>query len=229
VVLVGFFGRNSGHKHPERALEIFGAYARGAYAVCHACGRFTPFFRDPIDGSEIAPSRCVGCGSERPDAWPGRAVCPPVHAHELLSPVECTLSGGWQLERLVERLGLAGQVLFDRSRHVGMGVEAAEVAHRMGACDVHLLPFDREAGNFTVLETAACGVANIITNVSAPPEYASPFSILVPTLARPFGPYGAEGIIDSGAAIGALVRLAGDAPLRQQLGARGIEVAQAYA
>jgi glycosyltransferase involved in cell wall biosynthesis len=118
--------------------------------------------------------------------------------------------------------------LFDRSRQVGIGVEAAEMARLMGACDVHLLPYDRGGWELTVLETAACGVANIITNVSAPPEYAAPFSILVPTVAQPFGPYGRQGVIDSGDAIEALARLAADVPCRRRLGRRGVEVARAH-
>lgn len=226
-LLVGFFGRNSGHKHPDRALQIFGAFARGTYATCRVCARLTPFSRDPVDGSEEAPRICSLCGSD--DLARGTAdPTARLYLHtELLSSVERRLSGGWHLERLVARLGLSGQVLFDRSHLVGVGVEAAELARRMSACDVHLLPYDRGGWELTVLETAACGVANIITDVSAPPEYAAPFSMLVPTLAQPFGPYGSQGVIDFGGAIGALARLAADPPARQQLGRRGSEVARA--
>lgn len=93
-------------------------------------------------------------------------------------------------------MGISDQVVFDRSIRVGLGVDEHELARRMGACDVHLLPYDSVGWELTVLETGACGVANIITDIAAPPEYAAPFSVLVPTVARPFNTNGVRGVID---------------------------------
>lgn len=78
------------------------------------------------------------------------------------------------------------------------------------------------------LETAACGVPNVITDAAAPPEYAAPFSLLIPPMMRVHGPRGARAFMDVGRAVAALQRLADDPAERRRLGQRGIEVARAH-
>jgi glycosyltransferase involved in cell wall biosynthesis len=227
--VIGFFGRNSGHKHPELAVQIFAALVHGRYLRCHTCRRVTLFELDPIDGSAHAPATCAPCGSG--EVGEGQvAAAARLYLHtELLSRQERRYSGGWDLELLASRLEITGQVLFDRSLRVGEGVPVAELARRMGACDLHLLPFDRGGWELTVLETGACGVPNVITDVSAPPEYAAAFSELVPPAARIFGAEGTRGIMDVGRAIEAILDLLSHPDRRRQLGRSGVRVADAHA
>jgi glycosyltransferase involved in cell wall biosynthesis len=146
----------------------------------------------------------------------------------MLSRAERAYSGGWDLELLASRFDITKQVIFDRSLRIGEGVPVTELARRMGACDIHLLPFDRAGWELTVLETGACGVANVITDVAAPPEYARPFSELVPPAVGLFGPHGTRGIMDIGGAIEALLRLTVDPAHRRRLGQCGVDVARAH-
>ncbi|HUG86928.1 MAG TPA: glycosyltransferase, partial [Euzebya sp.] len=120
---------------------------------------------------------------------------------ELLKGQERRVTGGWDLERMARRLGVSDHVRFDRSLRIGRGVAGGELARRMAACDVHLLPYEGGAWELTVLETAACGVPNVITDAAAPPEYAAPFSILVPPNMRVPGPRGARAFMDVGLAV----------------------------
>jgi glycosyltransferase involved in cell wall biosynthesis len=80
----------------------------------------------------------------------------------------------------------------------------------------------------TVLETGACGVPNVIADAGAPPEYAAPFSILVPPAARVLGATGMRAFIDEGLAVDALTRLAADRDLRVRLGQNARAVAIAH-
>jgi glycosyltransferase involved in cell wall biosynthesis len=147
---------------------------------------------------------------------------------ELLDLVDRHVAGGWDLERLASRYGVEHEVHFDRSIRIGEGVSDAELAARMGACDVHLLPYDCGGWELTVLETAACGVPNVITDIATPPDYASAFAELVSPAARVQTPTGMKGYIDEGLAVAALMRLTRDHGHRATLGRRGIEAAAAY-
>jgi glycosyltransferase involved in cell wall biosynthesis len=137
-------------------------------------------------------------------------------------------SGGWDLERLAVRFGISAQVQFDRGLSIGEGVPASELALRMGACDIHLLPFEGGGWELTVLETAACGVVNVITDAGAPPEYAAPFSELVPVACRVFGATGMRSLIDVGQAVGALLQVAHQPGRRRRMSQSGQEEAVAY-
>jgi glycosyltransferase involved in cell wall biosynthesis len=192
------------------------------------CDRVTAFDADPIDGRGQAPSACSKCGSVRlePGATRRRAR---LYLHtELLTREERVYARGWDLERLATRLRISQHVLFERSLRIGVGVAADELAARMGACDVHLLPFDGGGWELTVLETAACGVANVITGFGAPPEYAAPFSELVSPAVRLWGPPGVRGLIDVGGAIEALLRLVERPDYRRRLAQEGPRVAKAH-
>lgn len=226
ATVVGFFGRNSGHKHAELALRIFRAFARGDFARCSRCEAITPFDVDPIDFSVLDPRACRRCRDEcliRGEARPTARL----YLHVDASPAPD--AGGWDLDLLAERLGIEDRVVRDRTIRLGEGVAAQELASRMSACDVHLLPFDCGAFELTVLETGACGVPNVITDVEAPREYAAPFSELVPPAWRWIGPHGSRGYMDVGLGIEALVRLADDPARRAHLGKQGIEVARQHA
>lgn len=226
--LIGFFGRNSGHKHPDLALRIFDMFARGKYVRCRNCCRITPFDSDPIDGSGCAPPACAQCGSGDLGQGEGNGAARLYMHTEILSRLERSYSGGWDLDLLAARLGINDQVIFDRSLRIGEGLPVTELARRMGACDVHLLPFDHAGWELTVLETAACGVPNVITDFAAPPEYAASFSELVPLAVQLFGPDGTRGIINLGQAIEALLRLVNDRDHRCRLSRHGVEVAKAH-
>ena len=227
-LLVAYFGRNSGHKRPDLVLRIFSHFALGTYLRCERCQRLTAFEPHPVDLTPCQASACRHCSCEDTK----RALPRPkarLYMHtELLRRAERMVSGGWDLEQLVQRYGIADQVQFEHSLTIGRGIPVQELALRMGACDIHLLPYDCGGWELTVLETGACGVPNIITDYAAPPEYAAPFSEVVPVGSHLFDVLGVRAVIDVDLALAALVRLAGSPGRRRRMGERGIEVARAH-
>lgn len=228
-LLVGFFGRNCGHKRPDLVLRIFAAWVKGGVARCAGCTALVERPLGPLTGTYGTIARCPHCGAG--DGFERQAGCPGARLYlhtELLTARERRISGGWDLERIACRLGVADRVEFEPSLRFGQGVAASELARRMAACDVHLLPYEAGAWELTVLETAACGVPNVITDAGAPPEYAAPFSLLVPPMMRVHALGGARAFIDVGRAVDALQQLADDRAQRHRLGQRGIEVARGH-
>ena len=229
-LVVGYFGRNSRHKRADLALAIFRLFAQGHYGTCPPCGRTTAYPFDPTTYTYRPVSHCRHCGAggldpgrPRPDA---RLY---VHA-ELLAPADQLVSGGWDLEELARRMGLGPQVIFNRELEVGRGVEEDELAARMAACDVHLLPYEGGGWELTVLETGACGVPNVITDYATPPDYARPFAECVPVAAYQARRHGEMvAVIDQEEATAALRRLADDPGRRRALGDAGVRVASEYA
>ena len=227
-LLVGYFGRNSGHKHPDMALSIFAAFARGLYVTCRACAQVTVADDDPLDGFATHPARCGVCGSDQMVSGARRERARLYLHTELLEAEARALSGGWDLPRLARLYGISDQLMFNDALQIGEGVPADELARRMGACDIHFLPYEGGGWELTVLETAACGVANVVTDTAAPPEYAAPFSELVPTRLRLLDGAGLRGFIDPGGAVQALVRLADDPDHRRGLADQGPRTAEHY-
>lgn len=228
AMVVGFFGRNSGHKHAELAMRIFTAFAKGHFVRCADCTRITPFDVDPIDFSAIPPERCARCGGESVEPSRARRTARLYLHTEASSALDRSVSGGWDLDLLADRLGIENALVRDGSIRLGQGVSAEELARRMGACDVHLLPYDCGAFELTVLETGACGVPNVITDGEAPVEYAAPFSELVPPAMRWIAPEGTRAFMDPGLAVEALVRLAEEPERRRSLAEEGPRVAERY-
>jgi glycosyltransferase involved in cell wall biosynthesis len=228
-LLVGYFGRNSGHKHPDMTVAVFAAFARGLYVTCRACARVTVADVDPLEGLATGPARCGVCGSDQLVTGARRDRARLYLHTELLDAKTRALSGGWDLARLARLYGISHQVVFSDALQIGEGVPEHELAWRMGACDIHFLPYEGGGWELTVLETAACGVANVVTDTSAPPEYAAPFSELVPTRLRLLDGAGLRGLIDPGSAVQALVRLADDPRHRQSLADHGLRSAARYA
>ena len=228
--VVGYFGRNSRHKRVDLALSIFRIFAQGLAAICRRCGRTNTFRFNPTAYEYAAVTHCHHCSSPDLDQAPPRPQAKLyVHA-ELLSEAEQLVSGGWDLRELVRRMRLEDQVIFNPSLKVGRGVPEGELAVRMAACDVHLLPYEGGGWELTVLETGACGVPNVITDYATPPDYAAPFAECVPVAAYQARRRGEIlAIISEEHAVAALTRLAKDSALRQRLGANGVRVASQYA
>ena len=69
-LLIGYVGRNSGHKRPDLALRAFAHVATGAFAVCDSCGWLSVADLDrslgflPVKGCRHCGSDCAG--------WPFR-------------------------------------------------------------------------------------------------------------------------------------------------------------
>jgi glycosyltransferase involved in cell wall biosynthesis len=225
-LVVGFFGRNSSHKHPDLAVRIFHLFATGSSWKCRDCGQITPFELDPIDLSVKPAGVCGACGSghgsrgsEHPEAL--------LYLHtEPLSGTERLAAGGWDLNALITKLGIRQRIRWDRDLAIGRGLPVEELAKRMAGCDLHLLPFDCGGWELTVLETGACGVPNIITDYAAPPEYARPSSACIPVNAEICDPAGFRGLLDLGQALEALETLANSPEQRTGLGSRGVATAR---
>lgn len=226
-LVIGYFGRNSRHKRPDLTLRAFATFATGAHATCPACNHLTVAELD-ADVSLRAPTRCRRCARAVAASGGARPDCRLVMHTDLSSARERRASGGFDLELLARRLGVADVVTFHHDLGVGRGVPDERLADRMAAVDVHLLLCVGGGWELTVLETGACGVPNVVTDYAGPAEYAGPFSRLIPVVDQVIQPWGVEGIADLDAAVGALVELADHPEGRAQLAAAGPLTAEDY-
>ncbi len=228
-LLIGYFGRNSGHKRSELAVRIFHLFATGQYVRCNGCEHIETFSMNPIDISFAPPGRCSNCQSDQVEH--GQAIpTARLYMHtDLPWDSARPVAGGWDLKLLAHRLTIADQIIWNRDLSVGFGVSTVELGQRMSACDIHLLPYEAGGWELTVLETGACGVVNVITDFAAPPEYAASFSKLIPVGAHVFEPTGVRGQMDIHAAVKTLVELAANPIERKVLGQNGIQTAQNFA
>ncbi|MFZ4583985.1 MAG: glycosyltransferase [Acidimicrobiia bacterium] len=227
-LVIGTFARNVGAKRLGLVTHLVRLLARGEYGHCANCNAISSDRLDPVTFASSAVSECRICGGPLERALPRPNVRAYIHTdtpeHSDIERVE-----GFDLDALVARHGIGSIVRIDRSMRHGLGVSTEETARRMAACDVHLLPLAASSWEVAVLETGACGVPSVVTNVAGPADYAGPFSLLVEPAtwqARASGVMLAEVATDD--ALTALVRLADDPLLRQRLGAAGPAVAEAH-
>jgi len=119
---------------------------------------------------------------------------------------------GWQYERI-----------FQIVRHLGLSARVRFVGHVPGehlplwynAATVFVYPSLYEGFGLPPLEAMACGTPVVASNVSALPEVVGDTGLMVDPL-------------DVDALAGAILSLAGDADLRQQLGQRGRQRAAGF-
>jgi glycosyltransferase involved in cell wall biosynthesis len=226
-LLIGYFGRNSGNKRVDVVLRLFHLVASGCYAVCARCGNTSAGGLDREGRPLAPPARCHACESD--GVTPGRRRDDVrLYLHTDLAAHEAgEATGGRDLGHIARCYGIGERVQLRADIRIGRGDSQAELARRMGACDLHLLPYELAGWELTVLETAACGVANVITEVSAPPEYAAPFARVVPV-----GSYviddDVRGTIDTDLALRAILELLDDPVARRELAQRGPRVAREY-
>ena len=226
VLLVGYFGRNSGHKRPDLVLRLFQLFATGAYGVCARCGATTGDALAPDGRPGPAAARCGACDAPGPARGAARDDVL-LYLHTDLQPDEARRAApdARDLERIAARLGIASRVRFAPGIEIGRGVDVGELALRMGACDVHVLPYVCAGWELTVLETGACAVPNVITDAATPPGYAAPFSRVIPA-AMNLLETDARALIDIDLALRALLELAASPAERARLGAAGVVVAR---
>lgn len=228
AVLLGFFGRNSGHKRADLVLHLAQALIHGRFTTCEGCARVQAHGLDREGYPRLPAGRCHSCGGSR--LSPGQP-CDQLHLYmhtDLHGEAARRITGGRDLAHIADRYQLGERVRFNEALEVGRGEPSDHLAQRMAACDVHVLPYDCAGWELTVLETGACGVPNVITDFATPPEYAAPFSRLVP----PGGlmlEADARGLIDVDLALQALRGLIDDPVSRRRLGSHGPEVAARHA
>ena len=228
-LLIGYFGKNSRHKRAELAVRIFQLLVHGKYATCSNCGSLKAFQLDPVDMQFIKPITCSGCSCvELKPGKPFRKAKLYLHSDDPEGKNRHH-SGGWDLRVLARRLAVDNQIVWSQSLPDPDGVGACELARRMSACDIHLLPYESGGWELTVLETGACGVPNVITDFAAPPEYARPFARLIPIGPPIFETTGIRGLMDIEFALAALLELGSSHSARRVLGKNGLEVAKEYA
>lgn len=227
-VLVGFFARNVARKRPDLAMQIFAMVRRGDFGWCRRCTGVTQHRFDPLSGTRHAVAVCRSCGGGLDPARARPTARLYLHT-ELVRDERRWVAGGVDVERLQRHLGIEGSATLQPALDIGRGVPREELAELMGCCDVHLLPYAAGSWELTVLETGACGVANVITAAGAPPEYAAPFSEVVSAASWDTHHGGmVTGVIDVERAVAALDRLVDDPVHRQALGDAGPAVARRY-
>lgn len=221
TVVVGFVGRNVGHKRPDLAVRAAAHLRHGAHATCRACHRISADDLEAAGGFRPRQT-CRACGS--PDLARGRPRPVRLYLHTEVAPQPG--SQGWWLERLVATLGLEGDVV-THDLDVTAALDITELAARMAALDVHLLLHDCGGWELTVLETAACGVPNVITDTAGPPTYLLQGGELVggSTVVTAVG---ARIEADMDAAVTALLGLVDDPDRRRALGMAARAQAEAY-
>ena len=225
--IVGTFSRNSVNKRFDLATRVIAHVAHGSYVRCRSCGRISvaPLGLDGRLGEP--PDRCRRCGSVDTDEGTPRDLVWLLHTEDV-DRAGLKASGGWDLDLLIDRYDLGSVLWWQRDLPVGQGIPIDELVERMGACDVHLLLSDCGGWELTMLETAACGVANLVADAGAFGEYTAPFAEVVPVVDRYWAGHGHRGEADLGGALDALLRLLDDADLRDELGRAGIATARAY-
>jgi glycosyltransferase involved in cell wall biosynthesis len=134
-------------------------------------------------------------------------------------------AGGADLPLLAERLGIADRVRFADLERPDEGRPERELVELMGSVDLHLMLSEGAGWELTVLETAACGVPNVVTDHAALPEFARPFSVLVPPSHLRLDHRGCRAIADLDLAVDALVGLHDDPDRRRALGRAGTATA----
>ena len=223
-LLVGYFGRNSRNKRIDIVMHLFAMAVNGHYAVCANCGVTNAGHLDKNGIPTSIPTSCNACAHKaltpaaaRQDAW--------LYLHADLDGYRYAASGGRNLRALARALDIEHRVIFRDDIQIGYGDPTELLVARMSACDVHVLPFHHAGWELTVLETGACAVANIITEAFSPPEYASPFSLLVPV-----GSYvlsrDVQALIDLDLGLAALTSLLDQPARRAALAAQGPVVAR---
>jgi glycosyltransferase involved in cell wall biosynthesis len=225
--LVGYFGRNSGHKRADLALRVFAHVVLGAMTRCVRCAHLTVHELDAVGAASIHATTCRACGHDDLDPEPARDMT--MYMHTDVAYRRMWLEGGGSdLVLLAQRLGVTDNVRFADLARPDEGTTDDMLVDLMNACDVHLMLSEGAGWELTVLETAACGVPNIVTDHAAPAEYARPFSRLVPPVYFHLDDRGCRAIADLDLAAAALVDLHDDSDERAALARRGPEVARSY-
>lgn len=225
--LVGTFSRNSANKRFDLAARVIAHLAHGSHARCDRCGR-TSVAPLGLDGRLGAtPESCPRCGSARLRRAQPIELVWQLHTEDADRATRAS-SGGWDLDMLIERYALDEVLWWQRELGVGQGVPIGELVERMAACDVHLLLSDCGGWELTMLETAACGVANVVADAGAFGEYTAPFAEVVPVIDRHWPDHGHRGEVDIGAAVAAVAALFADPVERRQLAERGIQTATSF-
>lgn len=79
---------------------------------------------------------------------------------------------GWDLQWLTTYYGLNDRIIFDKNLKPGMGPTDKQLNEIANCLDVHISLYNSEGWALSPLETMTCGIPNIITNYSAPSDWA---------------------------------------------------------
>ena len=151
-------------------------------------------------------------------------------------PTDTMGMGGWNLELLVQHLGLHENVAFtDNSDNPLFGLTREEMARLYQLSDVHILSTGGEGFGIPTAEAMACGIPVILPDNSTGPELIGEFGevvrgILVPCSTHITGPKWAVnlGLIDIDELADAMLKLSLDPDLRKRMGEAGREFAEEH-
>ena len=131
---------------------------------------------------------------------------------------------------LLKRYGLDGKILFNKNITVEQGVSAQELAATYNCCDVVLNTTQGEGFGWSIIESLACGIPNIVTNYTTPVEFAKSGGIkLIDVITTITGMYNVErALADTDHAADLLEELYRSPKTRKDMGIKGAEWAKQF-
>lgn len=133
---------------------------------------------------------------------------------------------GWDLQWLSTYYGLTDRLIFDKNLQPGMGPDDKNVNEIVNCFDVHVLLSNSEGWGLPMLETAAAGIPNIVSDYSAHADWGKNTLLLCKTGAYEHEPRTGfiKSIADIDHAAHQLKLLYDSKKMRQEYSSRGVSL-----
>ena len=214
--IIGIVARNQPRKAFDKLFKAYFYVLNGQYIKCNSCNKLTVYPYSAVEKKFRQVSKCKHCGSSIVSKGsPRNDVTLYVHAAAL----DC----GWELFDLQRDFDLEGKVLINPDLKIGTGVSELTLAAIYNTFDIFTLPTRGEGFGLPILEAMSCGIPIVITNYSAPPEWAMGCGELINPIVFEAEPLTniRRAIIDMDLYVTALVKLLDDPDLRKKYGDEG--------
>ncbi len=216
--VIGIVARNQPRKAFDKLFKAYFYVLNGQYAKCNSCEKLTLYPYSVVEKKFGTVSKCKHCGSTIiSKGSPKDDVVLYVHAAAL----DC----GWELIDLQQDFDLRGKVLINPDLKIGVGVSEMTLAAIYNTFDIFTLPTRGEGFGLPILEAMSCGVPIVVTNYSAPSEWANDCGELVNPITYVAEPLTniRRAIIDMDLYVTALIKLLDDEDLRKKCGKKARE------
>ena len=219
--IIGVVARNQPRKAFDKLFEAYFYTLNGMYIKCNKCNKLTVHKYDIISKTFDRVRVCKHCLSDDvSQGKPKKDVKLYLHA----AAVDC----GWDLIDLQRDYNLGGHVLINPALKIGVGVSDSTLCAIYNTFDIFTLPTRGEGFGLPILEAMACGVPVVITDYSAPTEWAKGCGELIPPVALVAEPLTniKRAVIDVDLYVTSLVKLIEDPELRKKYGDAGAKRAK---